>query len=441
MNSEAKRPEQDGSLLILALLALLAGLCSGAIGGSFRLALERSERLRNALITWAHLEKPPFALIVIMVCALASALAARIARRYAPYSAGSGIARVEAVLNHDLTPAPVRLVPLKFIGGLLAMGAGLVLGPEGPSVQMGASISEFVGRTFRRSWSDSRVLVAAGAGAGLAAVFNAPIAGAVFVLEELVKRFETRIAIAALGASATAIWIGRMLVGDQPNFQVVPLRYTGYGAGLLCLGLGIVMGFAGILYNRTLLGTLRLSDRFKRGPAEVRAGLVGGAVGLLALYIPAFVGTGESLTQQVLSDGFTFLMLLAIFVFRLGLGAVSYAAGTPGGLLAPTLALGALGGEICWHVCRLGFPMVAIQSQAFAIVGMAAFMTAVTRTPLTGIVLVLEMTGGFTMFLPMLGACFTAMIVPTLLSDPPLYDSLRERILETATLVTAVHKM
>src|SRR5206468_9693041 len=146
-------------------------------------------------------------------------------RRYAPHASGSGIPHVEAVLNEEIPQAPFRLVPVKFVGGLLAMGSGLALGREGPSVQMGASIAHLVGRVFRRGWQDCRGLLAVGAGAGLATAFNAPIAGAVFVLEELVKRFETRIAIAALGASATAAAVGRVLLGDAPDFHVATLGY------------------------------------------------------------------------------------------------------------------------------------------------------------------------------------------------------------------------
>src|SRR5262249_9668918 len=108
-------------------------------------------------------------------------------------------------------PAPYRLVPIKFVGGILAIGSGLALGREGPTVQMGSSIAHFVGQVFRRDWPDCRVLIAAGAGAGLATAFNAPIAGAIFVLEELVQKFEHRIAIAALAASATAIAVARTL--------------------------------------------------------------------------------------------------------------------------------------------------------------------------------------------------------------------------------------
>lgn len=432
MDGTAGPSEMPGSLLKLVLLAPLAGLLAGLVGASFHLSLKAAERIRENSIAWAHLERFPHALIFVILCALAAMIAARLARKYSPFSAGSGIAHVEAVLNSDLPPAPLNLVPLKFIGGILAIGAGLALGPEGPSVQIGASIGHFVGKLFRRNWLDNRVLLAASAGAGLAAVFNAPIAGAVFVLEELVKRFETRIAIAALGASGAAIWMARLLTGNQPEFVVVPSHYFTPGTGLIFVALGIALGFAGTVYNRTLLGTLRLGDRLQRWPIEVRAGLVGAVVGMIALARPLLIGTGEPLTQQVMNGSFGIRLLLVIFAFRLGIGALSYASGTPGGLLAPILALGAIGGEACGYAFRWGFPGMEIQPAAFAVVGMAAFMSAVSRTPLTAIVLVLEMTGNFPVFLPMLCACFTAMAIPTLLGDPALYDSLRERVIKTA---------
>ena len=142
-------------------------------------------------------------------------------------------------MNEEVPPAPPHLIPVKFAGGVLAIGAGLALGREGPSVQMGAAIAHFVGRACRRGWPDVRVLLAAGAGAGLATAFNAPIAGAVFVLEELVGRFEARIAISALGASAAAIAVARARLGDAPDFDVEPLAYVGVGALPLFVLLGI----------------------------------------------------------------------------------------------------------------------------------------------------------------------------------------------------------
>ena len=230
MNEDAERTEksaeQPGSLLALALLSLVVGAAAGLLGALFRLALAQADRLRDAAIALAHGQHNGL-LLVILTCAAATALAAWLVREFSPPASGSGIPHVEAVLHGELPPAPFRLIPVKFFGGLLAIGAGLALGREGPSVQMGASIAHLVGRMFRRNWPDCRVLLAAGAGAGLATAFNAPMAGAAFVLEELVRRFEPRIAIAALGASATAIAVSRLLLGDAPDFHVDTLVYPG----------------------------------------------------------------------------------------------------------------------------------------------------------------------------------------------------------------------
>jgi CIC family chloride channel protein len=286
-----------------------------------------------------------------------------------------------------------------------------------------------LGTAFRRPWPDCRVLLAAGAGAGLATAFNAPIAGAVFVLEELVRRFETRIAIAALGASATAIGVARLFLGDAPDFQVGPLPFACSGTGALFFVLGAVSGLLAVAYNRTLLGVVAASDRLGRWPVELRAALVGSAVGVLAWFLPDLVGGGDPITQRTLAGTVTLSLLPLVFLLRFGLGAVSYAAQTPGGLFAPMLVLGAQLGLLFGALCLLGFPGLGLQPEAFAVVGMAAFFTGVVRAPVTGIVLVIEMTATFTMLLPMLGACFAAMLVPTLLRDPPVYDSLRELML------------
>jgi CIC family chloride channel protein len=162
---------------------------------------------------------------------------------------------------------------------------------------------------------------------------------------------------------------------------------------------------------------------------ELRAGLIGAAVGTLAWFAPSVVGGGDPITQRALVGAETLSVLPLLFLLRFGLGTVSYAAGTPGGLFAPMLALGAQLGLFFGLVCRLAFPGLDIQAEGFAVVGMAAFFTGVVRAPLTGIVLVTEMTANVTMLLPMLVACFAAMLVPTLLRDAPIYDSLREHTL------------
>jgi CIC family chloride channel protein len=419
-------------LLVLAILSLVAGAASGLVGAIFRVSLEKADRARDAVITAGHDRGITGFLLICGGAAAAVALAAWLVRRFSPYASGSGIPHVEAALNEEVPPAPPGLISVKFVGGVLAIGAGLALGREGPSVQMGAAIAHVVGRVCRRGWPDLRVLLAAGAGAGLATAFNAPIAGAVFVLEELVGRFEAHIAISALGASAAAIAVARVLLGDAPDFDVQPLAYVGVQAWPLFVVLGITAGLAATLYNSLLLGTLAAMDRLSRWPVEMRAAVIGGAVGALAWFVPELVGGGDDITQRTLAGGATLSVLSLVFLLRFGLGAISYAAATPGGLFAPMLVLGTQLGLFFGILCRIAFPGMAVDTTAFAVVGMAAFFTGVVQAPVTGIALVIEMTGSFTMLLPMLAACFAAMLVPNLLGSAPIYELLRQRTARTA---------
>src|SRR5271163_3897815 len=436
MNSKPERASETAaqmrSLLVLALLAPIAGAAAGILGAIFRLALARADRLRDEFVARTHGQNIAGFLLVVTACATATAIAAWLVRRFSPDASGSGIPRVEAVLAGRVPQAPFVLIPVKFLGGLLAIGAGLALGREGPSVQMGASIAHLVGKIFKRNWPDCRVLLAAGAGAGLATAFNAPIAGAIFVLEELVRRFEPRVAIVALGASSTAIFVARLFLGDAPDFHLRALAFPSHGTKLLFFVLGLLAGLAAIAYNHAILGAVAAADKLRRWPVELRAALIGAAVGTMAWFAPGLVGGGDLITQRTLEGIGTLALIPLLFSLRFGLGAVSYASATPGGLFAPLLVLGAQLGLFFGLACQSLFSALHIQPEAFAVVGMAAFFAGVVRAPLTGIVLVTEMTGNVTMLLPMMGGCFAAMLVTTLLRDAPIYESLSVRALDAA---------
>lgn len=430
--------------MALASLALVAGAGSGLIVAMFRLALQAADRWRGLLIARAHGTPLVGFVLVVAGCAAAVALSAWLVRRFSPYASGSGIPQVEAALTGDLPPAPPRLVPVKFAGGLLAIGAGMALGREGPSVQMGAVVADLLGKWCGRSWTDMRTLLASGAGAGLAVAFNAPIAGAVFVLEELVRRLETRIAIAALGASSTAILISRLFLGDAPDFQVTvsaqatasatgPLPYAVAAIWPLYLVLGGVAGAAASLYNRAILSGLSLVSRLdQRWPIELQAAAIGALVGIIGWFAPALIGGGETVAQRLLAGGYAIWTVPLAVLLRFGLGTVCYAVRTPGGLFAPLLVVGAQLGLLFGTLAQAAFPGLGIEPEAFAVVGMAAFFTGVVQSPVTGIVLVTEMTAAFTTLLPMLTACFAAMVIANLLRTQPIYDALRERVAKTA---------
>jgi CIC family chloride channel protein len=196
------------------------------------------------------------------------------------------------------------------------------------------------------------------------------------------------------------------------------------------LALGIVAGFLGVAYNRTILSTMAAAERLYRWPVELRATPIGAAVALLAWFAPGLVGGGDAITQRTLAGTEALVWLACVFILRFGLGAVSYAAGTPAGLFVPMLVLGSQNGLFFGTICSRWVPSLAPHPTAVAVVGMAAFFTAVVRAPATGIVLVAEMTASFTLLLSMLTSCFAAMVVPTLLRQAPIYDTLRQRALQ-----------
>lgn len=424
--AEASAAEET-SLVRLALLTLFAGVVSGLVAAVFRLLLQQAGELRVQMIAMAHGVPLAGFMLVVGASATLALIAAWLVRRYSPHAAGSGIPHVEAVLQGAISPAGPVLGIVKFVGGLLALGGGLVLGREGPSVQMGAAVSYWIARLFGCTWADCRVLLAAGAGAGLATAFNAPIAGAVFVLEELVQRFEHRIAVAALGASASAITVARLILGNEPDFQVAVFPQPDIASWPLFLVLGAITGVAAVAYNRSILGALAIADRSATWlPAEARASLIGALIGVVAWFAPGLVGGGDTITQSILSGDAALAVMPAIFLLRFALGAVSYAAGTPGGLFAPLLVLGTQIGFLFGAACGR-MPFVTLPPEAFAVIGMAAFFAGVVRAPLTGIVLVAEMTGSTNLLLPTIFASFAALLVAALLRDSPIYDALRDR--------------
>jgi chloride channel protein, CIC family len=440
-DQEEGTDRQRGGVLALGLLSIAVGAWTGLVVAIFRLGLAGADRLRGTFLTASHRWSVIGVAAALCVCGGAAAMAAWLARRLSPYAEGSGIPEVEVALRRELPTMPLpRLLLVKFVGGLLAIGGGMALGPEGPSVQMGAVGARLIGTRFRRAWPDMHALIAAGTGAGLAVAFNTPIAGAVFVLEELHRRFDTRGALAALGASATAILVARPFLGNAPLFKVAVagvaqaatgrLPYRAAAMWPVYIALGGLAGVAGAIYNRALTGALALAERMDRWRVRPQAAAVGVLVGLIGWFVPRFIGSGEALTQDVLSGVVVVGAIPLVFVLRFLFGAACYGVRAPGGLFAPLLLLGAQMGLLCGAVCSWAFPGLAIHPQALAVIGMAAFFTGVVRAPVTGIVLVVEMTATFTTLLPMLAASFAAMVAANLMQIPPIYDSLRDRLME-----------
>ena len=419
--------EDSSNLLALAGSGLAVGAVAGLVGSAFNLSLEAAERFRGSVLDWAH-QYPGAGWLAPVLLAAGTAFVARwLVRRFAPEASGSGVQRVEEILRGEAGRLNPAALPIKFVGGVLALGAGLALGREGPTVQMSAAIGEGWARLFKLRPGDHRALLAAGAGAGLAAAFNAPLAGAIFVFEELLRRFELRVAVATLSAVSGGLVIMRMLTGDRLVFSVSPIAIDLFPGFFLFLAFGAVLGVLGVVYSRMVVAGLDLADRMQRITPEMLAAMVGGVVGLLAFFAPAAVGGGESQVQAMLDGGHAFIAIGILFVVRLVLGPLCYAPGLPGGLFAPLLVIGAAAGLLLGMGAEFLVPALKTPLAAFAAVGMGALFVAVVGAPVTGIALVVEMTGATTLFVPLLTACARALAVPALLGSRPIYDTLRDR--------------
>ena len=434
-----RRIDNTKSLFLMTLLkarviristaSILAGIFIGLVGGAFRYLLIAADSQRNALIAWAH-AWPCIGWLAPVALGLVGAAAARImVVRFAPVAEGSGIQRVEAVFSGEVKPAPHAIVPVKFFGGLLAMGSGLALGREGPTVQMGSTFGFLISRFLTKGDQDIRVIGAAGAGAGLAVAFNAPIGGSIFVFEELTSSFTPWLMVATLSAALVAVWVMRWMLGNALDFTVKPVSLIHVWRTGPFLALGALLGAVGALYNAATIGLLRLADRLPKISSIKRAAIIGATVGLVAWFAPATVGGGEALTQAILADRYAVGGLLTLFLARSLLGPWSYAAGAPGGLFAPLLVLGASSGALFAGVMNHFLPLLDLSPIACAVVGMAALFSASVRAPLTGIVLTVEMTGRGDLTLGLLGASLMAMVVAMLLRSEPIYETLKRRML------------
>jgi chloride channel protein, CIC family len=411
------------------LVALLGGILIGVIGAGFRAGLDWLAVQHTHFVQWAHAWPWMGWLLPVALGALGAAIARAMVRPQ-PLAAGSGVQHIEAVTRGEAEPASMWVVPIKFVGGLVGIGTGLALGREGPTIQMGATIGAALARKFRCAAQSLREVQAALGGAGLAVAFNAPIGGAMFVFEEVSRAFRLRLTLLTLIGTASAIAVVRLILGDARDFSVAPLvEATPWRLGIYFL-FGGALGLLGVLYNRTTLFFMDALARLRRWPAEARAALVGALVGLVAWFSPAFVGSGDPLTQQILNGGMPAAMLLLVVAIRWLVGPLSYSAGTPGGLFSPLLLVGAaLGAVMAAGYNAVAPPAHAVSGAAFAVVGMAAFFTGVVRAPFTGIVLIAEMTGVTNLMDSMLASVFGAMLVSSLVRGEPIYDTLRRRML------------
>ncbi|MBX3358060.1 MAG: H(+)/Cl(-) exchange transporter ClcA [Phycisphaeraceae bacterium] len=414
------------------LRAGVVGLLSGAIALAFKIAVTGAEHGRSALLAVLH-DHPAWGWAVLPVVGLVvGSLVGWITQRFAPSAAGSGIPHLKGVLLHTATLDWRRILPVKFIGGALGIGAGLSLGREGPTVHMGAAVAQVVSRVLRVPAADVPQLLSAGAGAGLAAAFNAPLAGLVFVIEELHRELSSRTAAGGLVAAVCATLVAHSLSGDVPSFEVTGLQPIPVSLLPWVVVLGLVAGVGGVAFNKALLGATAFSYKVKKVPRWALPGVVCAAAGLIGWWMPLVPGGGHALAESILTGKLQLGIwaLVVLLGMKFLLTAASYGSGPPGGIFAPMLVLGTLLGGVFAEILPRVSPALAGHSAALSVLCMGAFFVSSVRAPMTGIVLISEMTGGYTLLFPLCLVAIVAYLTAEALRDRPVYEALMEQDME-----------
>jgi chloride channel protein, CIC family len=412
---------------ILSLKGLCIGLIAGLTAVGFRLSLEYAERLRNTFLAFSRSHEFFYWLLPAILFGLSVAMVVFVTSKYAPDAGGSGIPHLKGYLGGFLAFRGWIILFVKFIGGVIGIGSGLALGREGPTVQMGAAVAKIFGDYLAPNRVERKILISAGAGAGLAAAFNAPLAGVFFVMEELQNSFNRIVLVTAFVACVTADIVCRLIMGHLPVFHIAISSYPDLGMFPFFIVLGLFLGFLGLLFNKSLLGVSVYVRRLTFYKKIMMAFGMGIGFGLLGLVMPESLGTGTDLIENVLKNTVASHQLLMYFILRFILTMASYSTGAPGGIFAPLLLLGVLAGSFFGYVVVGIYPNAVFDFTVWGVLGMAGYFSAIVRAPITGTILILEMTGAYDLLLPLMIVSIISYSIPEYFKDKPIYEALLQR--------------
>ena len=407
---------------LLVLEGIGVGAAAGLVTVLFRAVLSQGETVLHAALAFgtAH----PYFIPLWFVILLGAAGLVTYLLKWEPLISGSGIPQVEGEMQGRIRTVWWRVLLAKFLGGLLTIGAGLALGREGPSIQLGAMAGKGVSRLSGRT-GEERLLITCGASAGLAAAFNAPLAGVLFSLEEVHKKISAGLLLPCMAASITADFISRSLFGLGPVFHLPEISMLPLKHYWLVAVLGVLLGLLGAAYNRC---TALAQDLYGKIPSRyLRIALPFLLAGALGFVYPQVLGGGHSIVEGLSlqpAAGTLALLLAARFFFSIA----CFGSGAPGGIFLPLLVLGAVSGGLTGTLA--GLAGISVPAENFVILGMAGFFAAVVRAPITGILLIYEMTGNVSHLLSFALVSLVAYGTAELLHARPIYDQLLDRILK-----------
>ncbi|MDX2244858.1 MAG: chloride channel protein [Leptolyngbyaceae cyanobacterium bins.302] len=353
-------------------------------------------------------------------------LAGLLLEQLAPEATGSGVPQVKATLAYVPIELDLRVAVVKLLSSMLTLGSGFVLGRQGPTVQIGAALAAQMSRWVPSSPDHQRQLIAAGAAAGLAAGFDAPIAGVLFVIEELLHDVSSLTLGTAILASFTGGIVSRIIAG--PNLSLAidsSIRSASFSPQEIpfFLVLGILAGIFAALFNRSILTSLRLSRQHLRIGLPLKIGLAGFISGGVIALLPLVFRDTTTLQGFLTTETMNWQITIGAFLVQFLLSVLACSAEAPGGLFIPSLVLGAALGKLVGLIALTVFPTEPI---VYALAGMGAFFGAVAKVPITAIVIVFEITINYNLILPLMICAVTAYLVAERLAPGSLYTHLLE---------------
>jgi chloride channel protein, CIC family len=410
-------------------LTVIIGVVCGLAAVAFHVSL----RVASQLMIERALTAPGYTWIAAtLIVPTVGAVLSGILLAYAPNARGSGIPQVKSAFGMTGTRLRLRDAAAKFLIGTLQIGSGSSLGREGPTVQICASIASSLGRLMGVSGQNLRRLLPVGAAAGIAAAFNAPIAAVTFTIEEVVGDLDKSVLSGVIVAAALSAVMERSILGEHPVFEV-PQAYGLHHASSLLLyaALGVAAALVSIVFTDGLLA-LRLRMRSFRGlPTWAHPGIGGLITGALAaialgcLHTSGVTGAGYETLSRALSGGLAVRIMLVLCAMKVVATVCSYSTGGAGGIFAPALFIGGMLGGVFGSIDVAVFGHAAGDTiGAFALVGMGAAFSGIVRAPITSVLIIIEMTGGYSLILPLMIANMTAYVLARQRRPLSVYEAL-----------------
>jgi CIC family chloride channel protein len=408
-------PTRDERLFLV--LSIFIGVISGLMVVCFRVSIEWIKIL--TLGSAPH----PGQLRLILMPALAGVVVAGLVMFFFPNARGSGVNQTKAALYVYNGYISFKTMIGKFLTSALAIGAGHSLGPEDPSLQIGAGVASVVARKLNLSRQRLRLFAPVGAAAGLAAAFNAPISAILFVIEEVIGHWSAAILGSVVLSAISSVVVARWFWGSEPLFRIPSVTLRDPREMIAYAVLGVVGGVSALIFSQAL-GYLRPRLRaLPRWTQFCQSGVAGILVGLIGYFgFPQVLGPGYDAMDQAMHGQFAWKVLLALALLKILATTLSFSSGTPGGMFAPTLFIGAMLGASVGAFETRFFPHLTGTVGSYALVGMGVLFAGFLRAPLTSVFMVLEVSGNYSIVLPVILANTIAYLLSRSLQPVPIFE-------------------